>query len=142
MVTSPARPTPAAPPAAPTRRELRQFAYVVGGAFVALAAVSWWRGHPGRAGALALLGAPLALAGLLAPARLGGVYRRWMALAHAMSRVTTPVLMAAIYFGVLTPTAFLLRLRGRRPLAPFRPGDSAWVARPPGARRGDLRRQF
>jgi hypothetical protein len=129
-------------PAPPTRRELRQFAYVVGGAFVALAALAWWRGHPGRAGLLAALGGPLALAGLLAPARLGGVYRAWMGLARAMSRVTTPVLMAVIYFGVLLPTALLLRLRGRRPLTPPRPGATAWVERPPGARRGDLRRQF
>ena len=42
--------------AAPSRRELRQFAFAVGGVFAALAAASAWRGHPGRAAALAVVG--------------------------------------------------------------------------------------
>jgi hypothetical protein len=133
--------TPTAPPR-PTRRELRQFAFAVGGAFLALAAAAVWRGHPGRAALAAAVGAPLAAAGALVPGRLGPAYRAWMGLALAMSRVTTPVFMGVIYFGLVTPTGVLRRLAGRGTLGAARGAPSAWVDRPPGARRGDLRRQF
>lgn len=126
----------------PGRRQLRQFAWTVGGAFLALAATAAWRGYPGRAALLATLGGPLVLAGATVPRRLGPAYRGWMALAHAISRVTTPVFMGVIYFGLLTPLGLLRRAAGRRPFG-VRPGaPTAWVDRPPGARRSDLRRQF
>lgn len=128
--------------AEPGRRELRQFAWTVGGLFLALAAAAAWRGHPGRAAALALLGGPLALAGAAVPGRLGPVYRAWMGLAHAVSRVTTPLLLGVIYFGLLTPLGLVMRAFGRRPLGVRHGAGTAWVDRPPGARRGDLRRQF
>jgi hypothetical protein len=130
------------PPSAPTRRELRQFAFAVGGVFVALAAASAWRGHAGRAAALAALGGPLVVAGALAPARLGPAYRAWMAFAVALSRVTTPIFMGVVYFVVLTPLALVLRLAGRRVLGVRADAATAWVDRPPDARRSDLRRQF
>jgi hypothetical protein len=126
----------------PTRGELRRFAFVVGGVFVALAAASAWRGHPARALGFALLGAPLALAGAVVPGRLGPVYRAWMGLALAMSRVTTPLLMGVIYFGLFTPLAVVLRLVRRRAVGVAPGAPTAWVDRPPDARRGDLRRQF
>ena len=130
------------PPAPPSRRELRQFAFVVGGVFLALAAASWWRGHPGRAAVLAAFGGPLALAGAVAPGRLGPAHRAWMALAHAMSRVTTPVFMGAIYFGILTPLGVARRMLARGALGVPRGAPTGWADRPPGSRRSDLRRQF
>jgi hypothetical protein len=88
------------------------------------------------------LGTLLVAAGLLAPARLGPVYRGWMRLAHAMSRVTTPVFLGVVYFGVFTPLGLVMRLLGRRALGGAKGSGSYWVERPPGARRSDLRRQF
>ena len=122
-------------------RELRHFAFTVGAAFALLALLAWWRGR-GAALVLAVPGALLVVAGALAPARLGGVHRAWMALALAISRVTTPLFMAVVYFVVLTPVGLVMRLCGRRPLGRARHGESAWVERAEGARRGDLRRQF
>jgi dihydrodipicolinate synthase/N-acetylneuraminate lyase len=122
-----------------TRAELRRFGLTVGLALVALAAVATWRGHRASAVALGGAGAVLAAFGVVAPARLRAVHRAWMAAAHAMSRVTTPVLMAVVYFGVLTPLGVAMRVgrRGRR-----RPTETYLVRRPAGARRSDLRRQF
>ena len=128
--------------APPARRELRQFAWTVGGAFALLAAAGAWRGRAAPAWTLGMLGAALLVAGAAAPGRLGPVYRAWMRMAHALSRVTTPVFMAVVYFGLLTPLALVLRLLGRRPLPPPPAGATAWVDRPPGARRGDMHRQF
>jgi len=133
---------PARLTAGPTRPELRSFALSVGGAFLALAALLYWRGRPGAAGALAVLGAALVAAGVIAPGRLGPVYRAWMAFALAISKVTTPLLMGLIYFGVVTPVGLAMRLIGRRVLARRREAPTYWVDRPVGGRRSDLRRQF
>jgi hypothetical protein len=101
-----------------------------------------WRGRQSAGGAVAALGALLLVAGAVIPGRLAPVYRTWMALALAISRVTTPILMGIVYFGVLTPIGLVMRLAGRRVLT--RPTGAAtyWVDRPAAARRSDLRRQF
>jgi hypothetical protein len=112
----------------------------VGLAFVALAALVRWRGAGTMAIVLAGIGGSLLLAGLLVPVYLGPVERAWMGLAHAISRVTTPIVMGVLYFAVLTPAGVLARALGHRPLV--RQGPSAWVERPPESRRSDLDRQF
>ena len=125
-----------------TPRELRRFALTVGGAFMLLAALLYWRGRAPAAAICGVAGNLLVLAGLAIPSRLGGVYRAWMRLAERMSRITTPILMAVIWFGVLTPVALVRRLTGRRTLGTPREAATGWVRRPPGATRGDMRRQF
>ncbi len=131
---------PAAAPASP--HELRRFGLTVGGAFLALAALGVWRHRPLAVALGAPLGALLVGVGLAAPARLGGVYRAWMALARGLSRVTTPVFLGVVYFGVFTPIGLVMRVLGRRPLARRRGAPSYWATRAPGARASDLRRQF
>jgi hypothetical protein len=121
--------------------EGRRFAFTVGLAFLAVAAIAWWRGRvivPVGAGGL---GSVLLLAGLLIPTHLGPVYHAWMRLAHAISRVTTPTTMAVVYFGALTPIGVLMRAFGRNPLTAHHHADTAWVPRGD-HRRSDLERQF
>jgi hypothetical protein len=129
-------------PARLTNAEGRRFALTVGTAFLALAAVAWWRGRLIPCWGLGTLGALLILAGLTIPARLGPILRAWMALAHLLSRITTPIFLGIVYFVVLTPVGWLKRLFGSRPLR--RPlGPSAWITRAPDARRSlDMQRQF
>jgi hypothetical protein len=129
-------------PARLTAAEGRKFALVVGGALLVLGLLLWRRGHgTGGIVAAALAGA-LLLAGLAAPTRLGPVYRGWMALAHAISKVTTPVVMSIIFFLVLTPAGLLARLAGHRPLLRKSQADTYWHSRPAGERRGDMNHQF
>lgn len=125
-----------------TPREGRAFALPVGAAFGALAGLAWWRGHPLPAQVLATGAGLLMLAGLVAPTRLGPLYRGWMALARAISTVTTPVFMALVYFGVLTPVGLVRRIVGESPLRRAPDDDSYWRERPEGRRRSDLHRQF
>ena len=131
-----------APGRPPTRRELRGFAWSVGGAFVALAVVAAWRGRAAPATACGTVGTALWLAGALAPMRLAPVYRAWMRMALAISAVTTPILMGVVFFGVLTPLAVVTRLLRWRTFGVPHGAPTAWVERPPDARRSDLRRQF
>ena len=124
-----------------TPREGRSFAWTLAGAFAALAVLLWWRASPLGAAVLGGVAAVLLLAGAAVPARLGPVRAAWMGLAHAISRVTTPVFMSAVYILVITPTALLRRLFGGNPLRRRGPGESGWVDRrdaPP----TDLTRQF
>lgn len=114
-------------PAGLTAAEGRRFGLVVGGAFLGLAALSRWRGHDLAPVILAVLGAVLLLAGLAAPKRLGPVFRTWMAFGLLLSRITTPVFMAALYFAAITPMGLAMRAFGRRPLDPPKGAASFWV---------------
>jgi hypothetical protein len=63
-------------------------------------------------GALSVL---LMVGGVVVPRKLGPVERAWMAAAHRVSKVTTPVIMGIVYFLVLTPIGLVMRLLGRTP---------------------------
>ena len=124
-----------------TPREGRAFAFTLASAFAVLAAVSWWRAHPRSFAVFAAVAGLLLLAGLLMPTRLGPVRDAWMGLARAISRVTTPIFMGALYFLVVTPSAVLRRLFGGNPLRRSHGKASGWVDRR-GSPPRDMRRQF
>jgi hypothetical protein len=124
-----------------TAAEGRRFGLAVGGAFLVLAGILWWRDRELARNVTAGLGALLVLAGLVVPAHLGPVHRAWMKLALAISKVTTPIFMGIIFFVVITPAGLLARLFGHRPLV--HQGASAWFVRTEAkGRRGNLERQF
>lgn len=129
-------------PARLTPAEGRKFGLLVGGAFLVLAAIFWRGSHSTLAGIAAVLGGGLVVGGVIAPGRLGPVYRGWMAFALVISKVTTPVFMGIIFFLVITPAGLLARLVGHRPLTRGRDSGTYWQSRPVDARRGDLNHQF
>lgn len=129
-------------PARLTPAEGRKFGLLVGGAFLVLAAVFWRGSHATLAWTAGALGAGLVLGGALVPGRLGPVYRGWMALALAISKVTTPVFMGIIFFLVITPAGLLARVVGHRPLTRGRDPGTYWHSRAAGARQGDMNHQF
>lgn len=127
-------------PARLTAAEGRKFGFTVGAALVVLGAVALWRGHRLVGSVMGVLGAVLLLAALVVPTLLGPVQRGWMALGLAMSKVTTPILMSAVYYVVLTPMGLLMRAFGRNPLRQPEHNGSFW--QPRDDRRSDLQRQF
>lgn len=129
-------------PARLTAAEGRKFAFTVGIAFLVLAAIVWWRQHPTLLKVFGALGGVLLVLGVVMPASLGPVQRAWMALAHAISKVTTPVFMGIVYFLVITPTGLLMKAFGKAPLRAPRGATTYWTTRAPEQRRSDLSRQF
>lgn len=127
-------------PARLTDAEARSFGLTVGAAFLVLAGLLAWRGHAPVAAGCALLGAVLCVGGLADPGRLRPVESGWMAMAAAVSKVTTPLVMGLIYYLVLTPTGLVMRLLGRNPLRREPRSGSYWVDRDTPT--GDLDRQF
>jgi hypothetical protein len=123
-----------------TASDGRRFAFPVGTAFLLLAGILWWRGHMTFVWVAAGLATALFLAGVALPRRLGPVYRAWMRMALAISKVTTPVFMAVVYFLVLTPFGLAMRLLGKKPIVHRVENGSFW--RSAGTTPKDLRRQF
>ena len=79
--------------------------------------------------------------GAIVPGKLGPIYRGWMSMALAISKVTTPIFMGIVYFLVLTPTGLVMKLLGRRPMRHALDGGGFWKTTR-GREPSDLRRQF
>ena len=119
----------------------RKFGLTVGIAFVVLAGIGRWRGHPTTFMVLGSLGLLLMVAGLVIPTALGPIERGWMGMARIISRFTTPIFMGVVYFIILTPIGLLRRAFGGSALV-HRPGATGlWLDRRPSPR-GALDRQF
>ena len=90
----------------------------MGGVFVLLG--SWWiyRGKfAGAAHIILPLGALLVLFGLIWPRALVIPNRAWMLLSEGLSFVTTRIILALVFFLVITPIGVVKRLSGWDPLS-------------------------
>jgi uncharacterized membrane protein YbhN (UPF0104 family) len=116
----------------------RSFAFTLVGAFLFFGLLALWRQRPQVAGISFGLSIALLFAGLFVPGQLRALRRGWMKIGQGLSFVTTPVLMAALYYLVFTPPAMLRRLGRRR-----RPKKvSGWHRRPPLPPPSRMERQF
>jgi hypothetical protein len=98
-------------------RAEREFGLIVGGMFVLLS--SWWiyRGKFPHVYTVTLpLGLLLVLLGSVFPRALVWPNRVWMALAEVLSFISTRLILAVVYFLVLTPIGVIKRLSGWDPL--------------------------
>ncbi len=123
----------------------RRFALTLAGAFAALSVIAYVRHRTVIFDVLATLAVVMSAAGMVIPSRLEPVERGWMALAHALSRVTTPIFMGIVYFVVLTPMAIVRRMAGGNPIVHEPVGESFWVTRTrsdPEVARKRMERQF
>jgi len=126
-----------------TTAEGRKFGLTVGGAFLVISAVVWWRDHLMARNVFVAVGGALFLAGILVPTHLGPVFRAWMGFAHAISKVTTPIFMGVVYFLVIFPTGVVVRLFGRKPLRHAKGAEGYWQVRAAREdRHSDMTRQF
>lgn len=100
----------------PFRAE-REFGLIVGGIFTLLSA--WWlyRGKFVGVARLTLpIGIALVLLGLTFPRSLVFPNKAWMALAEGIGFVSTRIILAFVYFLVLTPIGLIKRAMGWDPL--------------------------
>jgi ABC-type xylose transport system permease subunit len=100
-----------------SRRAEREFGLIVGGVLLALS--GWWfyRGKFPTLLPLTLpLGGLLVLLGLIFPAALVWPNKAWMALAEVLSFITTRIILAFVFFVIVTPIGFVKRLFGWDPL--------------------------
>jgi hypothetical protein len=98
-------------------RAEREFGLIVGGVFTLLG--MWWlyRGKFVSASHIVLpLGIVLCLLGIILPRALVFPNKAWMTLAEALSYVTTRIILAFVFFVILTPIGLIKRALGWDPL--------------------------
>ena len=114
-------------------------------AFFALVGVSpLWKHHPVRPWALIVGGVCLAVA-LLRPIWLHRLNQGWIKLGLFLGRVVNPIVMGALFFVVVAPTALIFRLLGKDPLRLSLDAGarSYWIERhPPGPSPETMSNQF
>jgi hypothetical protein len=98
-------------------RAEREFGLIVGSVFVLLSL--WWlyRGKFATAAyVLSAAGSALVLCGLVFPRLLTVPRRFWMKLAEGMSFISSRMILAVVFFLVLTPIGLVKRAMGWDPL--------------------------
>ncbi len=113
-----------------TAPEGRRFAWTLAFAFAALAGVERWRGRPTMSLAMLAIAVVWAVAGAVVPTHLGAVRRAWTRFGDALSWVTRPIVLAVMYWVVLTPIGLVRRTVARSPLARPHDARSYWIERP------------
>ena len=113
-------------------RAEREFGVIVGGVLLLLRL--WWlfRGKFEIAGiVLTFIGSGLVLFGVFAPRLLVIPRKLWMKLAEAMAYVSSRIILAIVFFLVLTPIGLIKRAMGWDPLQRrAAPRDSFWEPYP------------
>jgi len=98
----------------PSRKVLRQFAalgmvfFLVFGTWKVLFSNQLLLGL-----SLEIVAVLIGLAGLVRPALLRRIFIAWMVVAFPIGWIISQIILAVLYFLVLTPVAWILRLRGR-----------------------------
>jgi hypothetical protein len=99
-----------------TPKQLRSFGLLVGGIFALIGL--WpliWRGEDLRLWAM-IATAILVLPAVVYPMSLKLIYRGWMAIGEVLGRINTRIILSIIFYGVFTPVAMVMRLRGKDPM--------------------------
>ena len=98
-------------------RTEREFGLIVGGMLLLLSGCWIYRGKFHAVTQVTLpLGAILVLLGIVIPRALVYPNKAWMALAEVLSYISTRIILAFVYFVVITPIGFIKRLSGWDPL--------------------------
>jgi predicted membrane metal-binding protein len=133
-----------APKAAVHASSDRAFGLVFAAVFAIVAAWPLFFGHAPRWWA-AGVAAAFAVLALALPRVLSPLNRLWTRLGALLHAVVSPVVLSVIFYGVVWPTALVMRLRGRDPLRlKFdRAAPTYWVDRvPPGPPPASFRDPF
>jgi hypothetical protein len=122
----------------------RSFGLVFAAFFAVWTLHNWWRGGRGWPIELAIA-AVFLVAALLRPKLLQWPNWAWSKLGLLLGAIVTPIVMALLFFLVITPIGLLMRLTGKDPLRLRGPrrADSYWIVRePPGPNGESMSEQF
>lgn len=97
-------------------KQLRQFGWLMGGVF---SIITFWplvfRGEGIRIWAFIIAGV-FGLLGTVFPNALKPVYRAWMIFGEKIGWLNSRILLGLLFYGMVTPISWLMRLLGKRPL--------------------------
>lgn len=121
----------------------RSFGLLFGAVFALVAGWPLLFGGEVRAWA-AVTSACFFAASLLVPHVLAPLNRAWMKFGEILHRIVSPVVLALLFFAIITPFGIAMRIFGRDPLRLRKhESDSYWIARtPPGPPPDSFDKQF
>jgi len=110
----------------------RSFGFVFAAVFCVIACWPLLHWESPRWWALAVAAA-FAVVALVRAQWLHPLNRLWLALGHLLHRIVSPLVMGVIFFAAVTPTGWIMRLRGKDVLSLKRRPDlkSYWIRRQP-----------
>jgi hypothetical protein len=113
------------------RKDLRNFGLLMGSILVLIGSWFMWRQRPYYPYFMGV-GAFLAVAGVVFAPLLKPLHRAWMALAACMGWVMTRLILAILFYAIITPLSLLSRIVGKRFLDTGwdEPRKSYWNYRP------------
>lgn len=116
------------------KKAIRSFGKAIGLVLVGIAGfVAWRRGWSITPASYWLggLGASLIVLGYLAPTVLKPLYIAWMALALVLGYMMTRVILAVVFFGLISPIGLVRRMMGWDPMHRTIPADAQtyWIRR-------------
>jgi hypothetical protein len=129
----------------PTRRQLNQFGLIWLAFVNVFGALAWVKDHHQLAVELWVVAVVVPVVGWLAPAFMRVVFVGMSYAAFPIGFVVSHVILAIVYYLVLTPIGLVMRLSGRDPMARrFDPAaQSYWIQRDSGrSEAGRYFRQF
>lgn len=125
----------------------RSFGCTVGSILIVIGAAKGFAAEalPPVACLIFAVGAVLLLLGIFAPSRLAVLNRIWLKLGAIIAKVVNPIVLALLFYLVVTPMALIMRLTGKRPLrlAANHAASSYWIDRNvPQREAPSMKRQF
>ena len=112
-----------------TDRQLRYFGLSLAALLIVFAALAHWKWHsPTAAGVLLGIAVTLLIVYYAAAATRRPIYRAFRALTYPIQLLMTAVILAIVYYGMVTPIGLILRLRGMGIRARGEVQESHWVS--------------
>jgi len=123
-------------------KQERQFGYLFAAVFTIIAFWPLWPLHAPKIAWLAGAVAWVAVA-LICPRLLAPLYKAWMKFGHVLGWINARIILAFVFFVVVTPIGLLMRLLGKDLLRmKSRTTDSYWIQRDKPLDPQSLRNQF
>ncbi|MGE5410023.1 MAG: SxtJ family membrane protein [Clostridiales bacterium] len=95
-----------------TKKDLRNFGLSVGGVLLFIGAILLLKSKP-SAQYFVIISLVLILPALFFPVVLKPLQKIWMALAIVIGWISTRIILSLLFYFVLTPIGFIMRLRGK-----------------------------
>jgi hypothetical protein len=90
----------------------RSFGFIMGGTLALMAGFWAWRGN-GWWPVPLMICAPFLFLGFARPALLAPLNKGWTRLGLLLGAVVGPIVLAVVFFGIITPLAIIARLSGK-----------------------------
>lgn len=110
----------------------RSFGFVFAAVFSIIGCWPFLHWQPPRWWALLIAGA-FAVVAIIRPQLLHPLNRLWLALGRLLHKIVSPLVMGVVFFATVTPTAWVMRWRGKDLLSLKRRPDleTYWIKREP-----------